>query len=140
MSQDLANFWKILEADVAKVVRLQLRRIERGQRHRTAEQLAAHLDGIMRAAANQVSVNNSKHIGASCSKESFIVHRLTQVSGRCERDPFGRKSAGKRARGAAAVKQRPGVAGGLPQTFMRKKIQLDKVLGAARGAPTKKNV
>ena len=67
------------------------------------------------------------------------MHRLTQVNGQCERDPFGRKSAGKRARGAAAtVKQ--GMTGGPPQTFMRKKIQLDKVPGAARGAPTKKNV
>ena len=141
MSQDLANFWKILEADVAKVVRLELKRIERGQRHRTAEQLAAYLDGIMRAAASQVSVNDSKHIGASCSKESFIIHRLTQVSGQCERDPFGRKSAGKRARGAAtAEKRRPGMAGRPPPASMRKKIQLDKVPGAARGAPTKKNV
>ena len=141
LSQDLANFWKILEADVAKVVRLELRRIERGQRHRTAEQLAAYLDRIMRAAASQVSVNDSKHIGASCCKESFIIHCLTQVSGRCERDPFGRKSAGKRARGAAATgKQRPGMTGGPPQTFMRKKIQLDKVPGAAQAATTKKNV
>ena len=116
MSQDLANFWKNLEADVAKAVRLELRRIERGQQHRTAEQLAAYLDGIMRAAANQ-------------------------VSGQCERDPFGRKSAGKRARGAAtAEERRPGMAGRPPPTFMRKKIQVDKVPGAARGAPTKKNV
>ena len=108
MSQDLANFWQNLEADVAKAVRLELRRIEKGQQHKTAEQLAAYLDEIMRAAANQ-------------------------VSGQCERDPFGRKSAGKRARGAATTeKRRP--------TFMRKKIQLDKVPGAARGAPTKKNV
>ena len=75
LSQDLANFWKILEADVAKVVRLELKRIERGQRHRTAEQLAAYLDGMMWAAANQVSMNDSKHIG--CCKESFIIHRLT---------------------------------------------------------------
>ena len=116
LSQDLANFWHNLEADVDKAVRLELRRIEKGQEHKTAEQLTAYLDGIMRAAANQ-------------------------VSGQCERDPFGRKSAGKRARGAATtVKRRPGMAGGPPPTFMRKKIQLDKVPGAARGAPTKKNV
>ena len=141
LSQDLANFWRILEADVAKVVRLELKRIERGQRHRTAEQLAAYLDGIMRAAANQVSVNDSKHIGAGCCKESFIIHRLTQVCGRCERDPFGRKSAGKRARGApATVKQRPGITGGHPRAFMRKKIQLDGGPGATWGAPTRKNI
>ena len=128
----MANFWRILEADVAKVVRLELRRIERGQRHRTAEQLAAYLDRIMRAAANQVSVNDSRHIGAGCCGESFIIHRLIQVSGRCERDPFGRKSARKRARGAAAtVEQRPGMTGGHPRAFMRKKIQLDKGPGAA---------
>ena len=101
---------------MAKAVSLELRRIERGQKHRTAEQLAAYLDEIMRAVAGQ-------------------------VNGQYKRDPFGRKSAGKRARGAATtVKQRPGRAGGLPQTFMRKKIQLDEVPGAARGAPTKKNV
>ena len=116
MLKDLANFWHNLEADVAKTVSLELRRIEKGQEHKTAEQLAAYLDEIMRAAANQ-------------------------VSGQCERDPFGRKSAGKRARGAArAEERRPGVAGRSPPTFMRKKIQVDKVPGAARGAPTKKNV
>ena len=75
LSQDLANFWRILEADVAKVVGLELKRIERGQRHRTAEQLAAYLNGMMWAAANQVSMNDSKLIG--CCKESFIIHRLT---------------------------------------------------------------
>ena len=116
MLKDLANFWHNLEADVAKTVSLELRRIEKGQKHKTAEQLAAYLDEIMRAVAGQ-------------------------VSGQCERDPFGRKSAGKRARGAAtAEKRRPGMAGRPPPAFMRKKIQLDKVPGAARGAPTKKNV
>ena len=75
LSQDLANFWQNLEADVTKAVRLELRRIERGQQHRTAEQLAAYLDGMMWAAANQVSMNDAKHIG--CCKESFIINRLT---------------------------------------------------------------
>ena len=75
MSQDLVAFWEILEADVTKFVRLELRRMERGQRHRTAEKLTAYLDGMMWAAANQVSMNDSKHIG--CCKESFIIHRLT---------------------------------------------------------------
>ena len=51
----MANFWHNLEADVTKAVRLELRRIEKGQEHKTAEQLTAYLDGIMRAAANQVS-------------------------------------------------------------------------------------
>ena len=141
MSQDLANFWRILEADVTKVIRLELKRIERGQRHRTAEQLAAYLDGMMWAAANQVSMNDSKTHQSSCCKGSFIMHRLTQVSGRCERDPFGRKSAGKRARGApATVKQRPRMTGGHPRAFMRKKIQLDGGPGATWGAPTRKNI
>ena len=101
---------------MAKAVSLEWRRIERGQKHKTAEQLTAYLDEIMRAVAGQ-------------------------VSGQYKRDPLGRKSAGKRARGAArAEERRPGVAGKSPPTFMRKKIQLDKVPGAARGAPTKKNV
>ena len=141
MSQDLANFWRILEEDVAKVVRLELRRIERGQRHRTAEQLAAYLDGIMRAAANQVSVNDCKTHQSSWCNGSFIMHSLTQVNGQCERDPFGRKSARKRPRGVAATaEQRPGRTGGHPRAGMRKKIQLDTGPGAACGAPIKKNI
>ena len=101
---------------MAKAVRLELRRIEKGQKHKTAEQLAAYLDEIMRAVAGQ-------------------------VNGQYKRDPFGRKSAGRQARGAATAEgRRPGVAGRSPPTFMRKKIQVDKVPGAARGAPTKKNV
>ena len=101
---------------MAKAVSLELRRIERGQKHKTAEQLAAYLDEIMRAVAGQ-------------------------VSGQYKRDPFGKKNAGKRARGAVrAEERRPGVAGKSPPTFMRKKIQVDKVPGAARGAPPKENV
>ena len=101
---------------MAKAVRLELRRIERGQKHKTAEQLAAYLDEIRRAVASQ-------------------------ISRQYKRDPFGKKNAGKRARSAArAEERRPGVAGKSPPTFMRKKIQVDKVPGAARGAPPKKNV
>ena len=141
MSQDLVAFWEILEADVAKFVRLELRRMERGQRHRTAEKLTAYLDGMMWAAANQVSMNDYKTHQSSWCKGSFIMHRLTQVNGQCERDPFGRKSAGKRPRGAAATaEQRPGRTGGHPRAFMRKKIQLDTGPGAACGAPTRKNI
>ena len=141
MSQDLVAFWEILEADVTKFVRLELRRMERGQRHRTAEKLTAYLDGMMWAAANQVSVNDYKTHQSSWCNGSFIMHRLTQVNGQCERDPFGRKSAGKRARGApATVKQRPGITGGHPRAFMRKKIQLDGGPGATWGAPTRKNI
>ena len=141
MSQDLAAFWEILEADVAKVVRLELRRMERGQRHRTAEKLTAYLDGMMWAAANQVSMSDFKTHQSSCCKGFFIMHRLTQVNGQCERDPFGRKSARKRPRGAAAtVEQWPGRTGGHPRAGMRKKIQLDTGPGAACGAPNRKNI
>ena len=141
MSQDLANFWKILEADVAKVVRLELRRIERGQRHRTAEKLTAYLDGMMWAAASQVSVNNYKTHQSSWCNGSFIMHSLTQVNGQCERDPFGGKSARKRPRGVAATaEQRPGRTGGHPRAGMRKKIQLDTGPGAACGALNRKNI
>ena len=101
---------------MAKAVSLELRRIEKGQEHKTAEQLAAYLDEIMRAVAGQ-------------------------VSGQYKRDPFGKKNAGKRARSAArAEERRPGVAGKSPPTFMRKKIQVGKVPGSARGAPPKENV
>ena len=124
-----------------RTVRLELRRIEKGQQHKTAEQLAACLDGIMRAAANQVSMNDYKTHQSSWCNGSFIMHRLTQVNGQCERDPFGRKSAGKRPRGAAATaEQRPGRTGGHPRAFMRKKIQLDTGPGAACEAPTRKNI
>ena len=116
MSQDLVAFWEILEADVAKFVRLELRRMERGQRHRTAEKLTAYLDGMMWAAASQ-------------------------VNGQCERDPFGGKSARKRPRGVAATaEQRPGRTGGHPRAGMRKKIQLDTGPGAACGALNRKNI
>ena len=68
---------------MAKAVSLELRRIERGQKHKTAEQLTAYLDEIMRAVAGQ-------------------------VSGQYKRDPFGKKNAGEagprrgEGRGAAA--------------------------------------
>ena len=58
MSQDLANFWRILEADVTKFVGLELRRMEKGQQQRTAENLRTCLDRIMWAAASQVRMNN----------------------------------------------------------------------------------
>ena len=103
MSQDLVAFWEILEADVTKFVRLELRRMERGHRHRTAEKLTAYLDEMMWAAASQVSVNNYKTHQSSWCNGSFIMHRLTQVNGQCERDPFGGKSARKRPRGVAAT-------------------------------------
>ena len=125
MSQDLAAFWEILEADVAKFVRLELRRMERGQRHRTAEKLTAYLDGMMWAAANQVSMSDFETHQSSCCKGFFIMHRLTQVNGQCEEDPFSR-SARKRHRGAAAAAgQRAGRTGGHPRASMKRKIQLD---------------
>ena len=126
---------------MAKFVGLELRRMEKGQRQRTAENLTAYLDRMMWAAANQVRMNDYKTHQSSWCKGSFIMHRLTQVNGQCERDPFGRKSAGKRYRGAAATaEQRPGRTGGHPRAFMRKKIQLDTGPGAACGAPTRKNI
>ena len=98
---------------MAKAVRLELRRIERGQKHKTAEQLAAYLDEIRRAVAGQ-------------------------ISGQYKADPFAKKDAGKRARSAArAEERRPGVSGKFPPTFMRKKIQVGKVPGSA---PPKENV
>ena len=141
MSQDLAAFWEILEADVAKFVGLELKRMEKGQRQRTAENLTACLDGMMWEAANQVRMNNYKTHQSSWCNGSFIMHRLTQVNGQCERDPFGRKSARKRPRGVAATaEQRPGRTGGHPRAGMRKKIQLDTGPGAACGALNRKNI
>ena len=57
-AQDLAAFWKILEVDVEKFVALELRRMEKGQQQRTAENLRTCLDRIMWAAASQVRMNN----------------------------------------------------------------------------------
>ena len=94
---------------MAKFVGLELKRMEKGQRQRTAENLTACLDGMMWAAANQVRMNNYKTHQSSWCKGSFIMHRLTQVNGQCERDPFGRKSAGKRpwrgGNGGAAARE-----------------------------------
>ena len=140
MSQDLAAFWEILEVDVAKFVGIELRRMEKGQQ-RTAESLTSCLDRMMWAAASQVRMNNYKTHQSSWCNSSFIMHRLTQVNGQCERDPFGRKSARKRPRGVAATaEQRPGRTGGHPRAGMRKKIQLDTGPGAACGAPNRKNI
>ena len=100
---------------MAKAVKLELRKIKMARKHKSADQLAAHLDEIRRAVAGQISGQY--------------------------KDPFGRKNAGKRARSAArAEERRPGVAGKSPPTFMRKKIQVGKVPDWARGAPPKKNV
>ena len=73
LSQDLAAFWEILEADVAKFVGLELKRMEKGQRQRTAENLTACLDGMMWEAANQVRMNNYKTHQSSWCKGSFII-------------------------------------------------------------------
>ena len=110
MSQDLAAFWEILEVDVAKFVGIELRRMEKGQQ-RTAESLTSCLDRLMWAAVSQVRMNNYKTHQSGWCKDSFIIlccfnkqimHRLTQVNGQCEKDPFSR-SARKRHRGAAAA-------------------------------------
>ena len=132
--QDLAAFWEILEVDVAKFVGLELRRMEKGQQQRTAENLRTCLDRIMWAAASQVRMNNYKTHQSGWCKDSFIIlccfnkqimHRLTQVNGQCEEDPFSR-SARKRHRGAAAAaEQRAGRTGGHPRASMKRKIQLD---------------
>ena len=66
------------------------------------------------------------------------MHRLTQVNGQCEKDPFSRKSARKRYRGAAAAaEQRPERTGGHPRVSMRRKIQLDTGMPAVGGAPAR---
>ena len=133
MSQDLAAFWEILEVDVAKFVGIELRRMEKGQQ-RTAESLTSCLDRLMWAAVSQVRMNNYKTHQSGWCKDSFIIlccfnkqimHRLTQVNGQCEKDPFSR-SARKRHRGAAAAAgQRAGRTGGHPRASMKRKIQLD---------------
>ena len=71
--QDLAAFWEILEVDVAKFVGLELRRMEKGQQQRTAENLRTCLDRIMWAAASQVRMNNYKTHQSSWCKGSFII-------------------------------------------------------------------
>ena len=68
------------------------------------------------------------------------MHRLTQVNGQCEEDPFSR-SARKRHRGAAAAAgQRAGRTGGHPRASMKRKIQLDTGTPAACGASTRKKI
>ena len=123
---------------MAKFVGLELKRMEKGQRQRTAENLTACLDGMMWEAANQVRMNNYKTHQSGWCEGSFIIrccfnewlnkqimHRLTQVNGQCEEDPFSR-SARKRHRGAAAAAgQRAGRTGGHPRASMKRKIQLD---------------
>ena len=118
---------------MAKFVAIELRRMEKGQQ-RTAENLTSCLNRLMWAAASQVRMNNYKTHQSGWCKDSFIIlccfnkqimHRLTQVNGQCEKDPFSR-SARKRHRGAAAAAgQRAGRTGGHPRASMKRKIQLD---------------
>jgi len=133
---------------VAKFVAIELRRMEKGQQ-RTAENLTSCLNRLMWAAASQVRMNNYKTHQSGWCKDSFIIlccfnkqimHRLTQVNGQCEEDPFSR-SARKRHRGAAAAAgQRAGRTGGHPRASMKKKIQLDTGTPAAGGASTRKKI
>ena len=148
----MAAFWEILEVDVAKFVAIELRRMEKGQQ-RTAENLTSCLNRLMWAAASQVRMNNYKTHQSGWCEGSFIIrccfnewlnkqimHRLTQVNGQCEEDPFSR-SARKRHRGAAAAAgQRAGRTGGHPRASMKKKIQLDTGTPAAGGASTRKKI
>ena len=63
------------------------------------------------------------------------------MNGQCGEDPFSRKSARKRYRGAAAAaEKRPGRTDGHPRASMRRKIQLDTGTPAAGGALTRKNI
>ena len=133
---------------MAKFVAIELRRMEKGQQ-RTAENLTSCLNRLMWAAASQVRMNNYKTHQSGWCKDSFIIlccfnkqimHRLTQVNGQCEEDPFSR-SARKRHRGAAAAAgQRAGRTGGHPRASMKKKIQLDTGTPAAGGASTRKKI
>ena len=133
---------------MAKFVGIELRRMEKGQQ-RTAESLTSCLDRLMWAAVSQVRMNNYKTHQSGWCKDSFIIlccfnkqimHRLTQVNGQCEKDPFSR-SARKRHRGAAAAAgQRAGRTGGHPRASMKKKIQLDTGTPAAGGALTRKKI
>ena len=133
---------------MAKFVGIELRRMEKGQQ-RTAESLTSCLDRLMWAAVSQVRMNNYKTHQSAWCKDSFIIlccfnkqimHRLTQVNGQCEEDPFSR-SARKRHRGAAAAAgQRAGRTGGHPRASMKRKIQLDTGTPAAGGASTRKKI
>ena len=71
--QDLAAFWEILEVDVAKFVGLELRRMEKGQQQRTAENLRTFLNRLMWAAASQVRMNNYRMHQSSWCRGSLII-------------------------------------------------------------------
>ena len=87
-----------------------------GQKHKSADQLAAHLDEIRRAVAGQ-------------------------ISGQYKVDPFGKRNAGKLAHSTARTEERrPGVSSKSPPTFMRKKVQVGKMPGSARRTLPKENV
>ena len=66
------------EADVAKSIELERRKIRMGQKHKSTDQLVAHLDKIRRAVVGQ-------------------------ISGRGKVDPFGKRNAEKLARSTVST-------------------------------------
>ena len=104
------------EADVAKAVKLERRKIRMGQKHKSTDQLVAHLDKIRRAVVGQ-------------------------ISGQYKVDPFGKRNAGKLAHSTARrEEQRPRVSNKFPPTFMKRKVQVDKMSGSVRRTLPKENV
>ena len=104
-----------LEADVAKVVKLERKKYKMGREHRSADQLVAHLNEIRRAAVGQVSGRN--------------------------KDPFWKRNTKKLSRGAVGGRvQRPRMPNKSPPTTMKRKLQVDGVSGPVRGALPGRNV
>ena len=104
------------EADVAKVVELERRKIRMGQKHRSTDQLVAHLDEIRRAVVGQ-------------------------ISGRNKVDPFWKRNAEKLSRSTVGKKeQRPRMSSKSPPTTMKRKLQVGGVSGPVRRALPRGNV
>ena len=99
---------------MAKTIKLEMKKYKMGRKHRSADQLVAHLNEIRRAAVGQVNGRN--------------------------KDPFYSRNMKKLSRGAVGGGvQKPRMPNKSPPT-MKQKLQMDGVSGPARGALPGRNV
>ena len=100
---------------MAKTIKLEMKKYKMGRKHRSVDQLVAHLNEIRRAAVGQVNGRN--------------------------KDPFYKRNTKKLSRGAVGGGvQRPRMPNKSPPTTMKQKLQMDGVSGPVRGALPGRNV
>ena len=100
---------------MAKTIKLEMRKYKMGRKHRSVDQLVAHLNEIRRAAVGQVNGRN--------------------------KDPFYKRNMKKLPRVAVGGGvQRPRMPNKSPPATMKQKLRMDGVPGPVRGALPGRNV